>query len=277
MSLSLKEGTLLHKRYKVVRLLGHGDFGVVYQARDRFAGDIDQFVAIKQMPMQMIVACERQADLRAALNHPAIPRILDYFGTEQHSYLVQEFIGGSNLEAILKEYPGFLPEHRVITWAIQLCDVLSFLHNHPFHPIIFRDLKPNNIMVDQADKIHLVDFGLARAFPPRFFQDRQTEFDHYRTGLAIGTAGYSPPEQYRGIVEPQSDIYALGATLHHLLTKRDPRKEPPFTFQEHPIRSINPDVSAGLEAIVIKATKQKIEERFPTAKEMQEALERLRA
>ncbi len=277
MSVILEVGTRLHKRYEIVKILGQGDFGIVYQALDKRAVNIDRFVAIKQMPMQMIVNCERQADLRGTLIHSSIPRILGYFASDKHSYLVQEFIHGSNLEAVLEEHPGFLPENRVITWAIQLCDVLDFLHSHPYHPIIFRDLKPNNVMVGQANKIHLVDFGLARVFPPRFFQDRQAEFRHYRKGLAIGTAGYSPPEQYRGIVKPQSDIYALGATLHHLLTKRDPRKERPFTFQEHPIRSINPAVSAGLEAIVMKAVKREVEERFLTAKEMQEALERLRA
>ena len=277
MSVTWEAGTVLNKRYEIVKVLGQGDFGVVYQARDKRTVNIDRFVAIKQMPMQMIVDCERQADLRATLIHFAIPRILGHFATDKHSYLVQEFIRGSNLEVILQEYPGFLPEHMVISWAIQLCDVLDFLHNHAYHPMIFRDLKPNNVMVDQENKIHLVDFGLARVFPPRFFQDRQAEFKHYRKGLAIGTAGYSPPEQYRGIVEPQSDIYALGATLHHLLTKRDPRKERPFTFQEHPIRSINPAVSERLEAIVMKAVKREVEERFPTAKEMQVALERLRA
>ena len=277
MSVTLEVGTLLHKRYEIVKVLGQGDFGVVYQARDKRAVNIDRFVAIKQMPMQMIVDCERQADLRATLIHSAIPRILGYFVNDEHSYLIQEFICGSNLEAVLEEHPGFLPEHRVITWAIQLCDVLDFLHNHPHHPMVFRDLKPNNVMADQANKVYLVDFGLARVFPPGFFQDRQAEFKHFRKGLAIGTAGYSPPEQYRGIVEPQSDIYALGATLHHLLTKRDPRKKRPFTFQKYPIRSLNPAVSAGLEAIVMKAVKREVEERFPTAKEMQVALERLRA
>ncbi len=276
MNVILKVGTRLHKRYEIVKVLGQGDFGIVYQVRDKWADKVDCFVAIKQMPMQMIVDCERQADLRATLIHSAIPRIFGYFATDEHSYLVQEFIHGSNLEAILEEHPGFLPENRVITWAIQLCNVLDFLHHHRYHPMVFRDLKPNNVMVGQANKIHLVDFGLARVFPPHFFQDRQAEFRHYRKGLAIGTAGYSPPEQYRGIVEPQSDIYALGATLHHLLTKRDPQKERPFTFQEHPIRSINPAVSRELEAIVMKAVKREVEERFSTAKEMQEALERLR-
>jgi serine/threonine protein kinase len=275
MSATLKIGTLLYKRYEIIKLLGQGSFGTVYQAHDKRAVKTDQLVAIKQTPMQMIVDCERQADLRANLTHPNIPRILGYFVTDEHSYLVQELILGSNLERILEEQPGFLPEKTVIAWAIQLCAVLDFLHNHPYHPIIFRDLKPNNVMVTEADRIYLVDFGLARAYPPRFFQEKQPHFKHLRKGLAIGTAGYSPPEQYRGYAKPQSDIYALGATLHHLLTKRDPRQERPFTFQDYPLRSLNPAISPDLEAIVMKALRRRVAERFATAREMQVALERL--
>ncbi len=275
MSAALQAGTRLHKRYEIIEVLGQGSFGTVYKARDRRAAKSDPFVAIKQMPVQMIVDCERQADLRANLTHPSIPRILGYFMTDEHSYLVQELVRGSNLEMVLEEQPGFLPEKRVIAWAIQLCDALDLLHNHPYHPMIFRDLKPNNVMVDQADRVYLVDFGLARAYPPRFFQGEQAHFKHLRKGLAIGTVGYSPPEQYQGRVKPQSDIYALGATLHHLLTRRDPRKERPFTFQEYPVRSLNPSVSPGLEAIVMQALNRDMGERFPTAKEMQMALEGL--
>jgi serine/threonine protein kinase len=275
MSATLPAGTRLHRRYEIVGVLGQGSFGTVYQARDRRAAGGDPFVAIKQMPVQMIVDCERQADLRANLAHPNIPRILGYFLTDEYSYLVQELVRGSNLEVVLEEYAGFLPERRVISWAIQLCDALDLLHNHPYHPLIFRDLKPNNIMVDEVDRVYLVDFGLARAYPPRFFQGEQAHFEHLRKGLAIGTAGYSPPEQYRGRVKPQSDIYALGATLHHLLTRRDPRKERPFTFHEYPVRSINPAVSAGLEAIVMRALSRELDERFPTAREMRRALEGL--
>jgi serine/threonine protein kinase len=275
MSTSLIAGTLLHRRYRIVRLLGEGNFGRVYQARDQRANKSPRFVAIKQMPVQMIVDCERQADLRANLIHPAIPRIFGYFVTESHSYLVKQFIRGATLEVVFRQESDFLAEKRVITWAVQLCDALDFLHNHPHHPIVFRDLKPNNIMVDRADRVYLVDFELARAFPPGFFEDRQPHFNHLRKGMAIGTKGYSPPEQYRGLVRPESDIYALGATLHHLLTRRDPRKERPFTFQEYPIRSINPAVSPDLEFIVMKALNPDMKERFPTAKEMQIALQRL--
>jgi len=275
MSKDLSTDTILHRRYKIVKLLGQGDFGKVYQARDLRASKGSPSVALKQMPMQMIVDCERQADLAANLIHPAIPRIFGYFSTATHSYLVKQFIQGANLETVLEQEPGFLPEDRVIAWAIQLADALSYLHTHPYHPMVFRDLKPNNIMLDRSERLYLVDFELARVFPPGFFEHRTPHYKHPGKGLAIGTKGYAPPEQYRGVVKPQSDLYALGATLHHLLTRRDPRKERPFTFQEYPIRSINPAISSQLESIVMKALHRDMKDRFATAKEMQSALQRL--
>ncbi len=270
----LKKRTILYKRYEVVKLLGEGDFGAVYQVRDLKAVK-NRFVAIKQMPMQMIVECERQADLRAILTHPNIPRVLDYFVTDEHAYLVQQLIRGSNLEEILNASDGFLPEKRVVRWAIQLCDALDFLHNHPMHSIIFRDLKPNNIMADGNDRVYLVDFELVRVFPPHFFEGDGAHSKNMGKGFAIGTEGYSPPEQYRGLVRPQSDIYALGATLHHLLTKRDPRKEKAFTFQKYPVRLLTPVISVELETIVMKALQRDIRKRYRSAGEMLSALQGL--
>ena len=275
MTTQLKKGTILQRRYRIVRLLGEGDFGAVYQARDLKAGKHDRFVAIKEMPMQSIVECERQADLRADLIHPAIPRILNYFMTDKHSYLVQQLIRGANLEVILDACPGFLPEKRIIYWALQLCDTLDFLHEHPNHSIIVRDLKPNNIMADSKDRVYITDLELARVFPPNFFRGKGSNFKHMGRGASIGTAGYSPPEQYRGFVRPESDIYALGATLHHLLSKRDPRKEKPFTAQNFPVRTLNPAVSPELEKIVMKAVQRDIRRRYRSAGEMLEELRRI--
>ena len=272
----LAQGTLLHdERYEIIKVLGKGSFGVVYQACDKQSTEVSKLVAIKQMPMQMIVNCEQQADLRIILTHPAIPRIYDCFVVDANSYLVQDLIEGANLEQVLVEQDGFLSEGAVIAWAIQLCDVLNYLHYHPHYPMVFRDLKPNNIMIDHQGKIFLIDFGLARIYPPRYFQESQPEFAHLQKGLALGTEGYSPPEQYEGIAEPRSDIYALGATMHHLLTRRDPRKEAPFSFEVYPVRSINPAVSPELETIVMKALNREIDQRFSSAKEMQLALEAL--
>lgn len=272
---TLETGTVLNERYEIIKVLGAGSFGVVYQARDVHGTSTNNLVAIKQMPMQMIVNCERQADLRATLAHPAIPCIYDCFVVDTNSYLVQELIRGRNLEQVLDEQDDFLSEETVIPWAIQLCDALYYLHYHPHYPIVFRDLKPNNIMVDKVGRVYLVDLGLARTYPPQYFQELQPQFEHFEKGLALGTEGYSPPEQYQGIAEPRSDIYALGATLHHLLTKRDPRKEPPFSFEEFPVRSINPGISKELEAIVMKALNREVNLRFSTAREMQLALEPL--
>lgn len=268
MTANLRKGKLLQRRYRIVRLLGAGDFGAVYQAHDLKAVKRDRFVAIKQMPMQSIVECERQADLRAELTHPAIPCILNYFMTDEHSYLVQQLIHGANLEVILDEYPGFLPEKRIVHWAIQLCEALDFLHNHPSHSIIVRDLKPNNIMADSKDRIYITDLELARVFPPNFFRGKGTNIKQMGKGASIGTAGYSPPEQYRGFVRPESDLYALGATLHHLLTRRDPRKEKPFTAQNFPVWTLNPAVSSELERIVMKAVQRDLRNRYRSAREM---------
>lgn len=277
MDASLEIGAILHERYRIIKVLGSGDFGVVYQACDGQGGGHATLVAIKQMPMQMIVNCERQADVRAMLTHPAIPRIHDYFGDDANAYLVLDFVQGRNLEQVLAAHGDPVAEGTVTDWAIQLCDVLDYLHNHPYHPTVLRDLKPNNIMVDDEGRVHLVDFGLARTYPPGFFQEPQPQFEHLERGLAIGTEGYSPPEQYQGIAEPRSDLYALGATMHHLLTGRDPRKEPPFSFDSHPVGSLNPNVSSGLEAIVMKALSRDVDQRFSSAKEMQMALQALHA
>ncbi|HTX92149.1 MAG TPA: serine/threonine-protein kinase [Anaerolineales bacterium] len=268
----LKKGSLLAERYEILRVSGSGSFGVVYAARDTME---EHLVAIKEMPMQSIVDCERQAQLRAVLTHPSIPRIFSYFATEENSYLVQQLVLGSDLEAVLEKHFGFLPEKTVLDWGIQICDVLDYLHTHPLHAVIFRDLKPNNVMVDDKGRIYLVDFGLARIFPPRFFERPQPLFEHLRKGLAIGTEGYSPPEQYEGIVLPQSDLYAAGASLHHLLTRRDPRKEPAFSFDETPVRSINPEVSEAFEAIIMKCLERDPQKRYPTADALRSELKAL--
>jgi len=151
-------------------------------------------------------------------------------------------------------------EEEVIGWAIELCDVLEYLHGHKPEPIIFRDMKPSNIMINQSNHTMLVDFGIAKVFKLG------------QKGTMIGTEGYSPPEQYRGEATPLADIYSLGATLHHLLTHKDPRLETPFTFAERPVRKYNPQISLELEGIVQKAVQYEPKDRFQSASEMKEAL-----
>lgn len=271
---NLKSGSTLQNRYLIMGVLGIGGMGAVYQARDLHFPKVTKLVAVKEMinlvsdpaMRDMIVKnFEREANLLATLNHPAIPKIYDLFNHAAHSYLVMEYILGRDLEAILNDTPGHLPESQVVEWAIQLCEVLTYLHSHQPEPIAFRDMKPSNVMIDHHGHVRLIDFGIAK------------NFQAGQKGTMIGTEGYSPPEQYRGEAGPAGDIYALGATLHHLLTKRDPRIEPPFSFAERPIRQMNPSISAGLDAIVNTALAYNPPERFPSAEAMKRALIELRA
>jgi outer membrane protein assembly factor BamB/tRNA A-37 threonylcarbamoyl transferase component Bud32 len=265
----LQSGVTLQDRYLILGILGSGGMSSVYKGRDLHFPNVTKLVAVKEMVnmaadptmYEMVVRnFEREADLLATLSHPAIPRIYDYFTQDDSSFLVMEFIEGKDLEAILRESESFLPEKQVINWAIELCDVLAYLHNHQPQPVIFRDMKPSNVMVDKHGHIYLIDFGIARVFQPG------------QKGTMIGTEGYSPPEQYRGEASPQGDIYALGATLHHLLTKRDPRAEPPFTFTDRPIREINEAVSPETEAVINGSLAYEPRDRFQTASDMKEAL-----
>jgi len=203
---------------------------------------------------------EREASILATLSHPATPQIYDYFTEGERSYLVLEFIGGKDLGARVAETEGFFPEALVVDWATQLCDVLTFLHNHKPRPIIFRDLNPSNIMLDPHGRIRLVDFGIAKLFQSG------------EKGTTIGTEGYTPPEQYRGVAEPRGDVYALGATMHHLLSKQDPRLEPPFSFKERPIHQTNPTVSRELVSVIEKSLEYDINERWGSAEEFRRAL-----
>ncbi len=271
---SKRAGTLVPKtrlldRYEIVGILGRGGMSTVYKARDLHFPNVPRWVAIKEMTVavprereQVFRTFEREAHLLAQLRHPSIPIVYDYFTIGDRAYLVLELVEGKTLETILRETKGFIPEPRVLRWAIQLCDVLDYLHTRP-KPIIFRDLKPSNIMITPEDRVMLIDFGIARIFDPK------------TRGTIIGTEGYAPPEQYRGVISPLVDIYALGATLHHILSGQDPRKEPPFSFAERPIRKYNPNVSPELEAIVYKALAYRPEQRFQSAREMKAALEAL--
>ncbi len=265
----LQPGATLQDRYLILGILGAGGMSAVYQGRDLHFPNVTKLVAVKEMVnlaadptmYEMIVRnFEREADLLATLSHPAIPRIYDYFSQASSSYLVMEFIEGKDLEAIVTEAEDFLPEEQVVGWALELCEVLTYLHSHKPQPVVFRDMKPSNVMIDNHSNVRLIDFGIARVFQPG------------QKGTMIGTEGYSPPEQYRGEASPAGDIYALGATLHHLLTRRDPRAEAPFSFAERPIRQINPRVSPELEAVIDAALPYDPKDRYPSAEAMRQAL-----
>ncbi|NDJ86237.1 MAG: PQQ-binding-like beta-propeller repeat protein [Chloroflexi bacterium] len=269
---TLQLHSVLMNRYRITGVLGVGGMGSVYQARDLQFPSAERYVAVKEMlnlsqdPQLRTISLrnfEREANILAALSHPAIPTIHEYFTHKDRAYLVMEQINGKNLEEILNTLTESLPVDMVVQWAIDLCDVLNYLHDHD-PPIIFRDMKPANIMIDSYGRLRLIDFGIARTFQVG------------EKGTMIGTEGYSAPEQYRGEATPQSDIYGLGATLHHSLTGRDPRLEAPFTFADRPIREANPDVPGQLDAIIMRALAFEPSQRFANVLEMKKLFEAVR-
>ena len=269
----LTRNTVLQERYEIEQVLGIGGMSTVYRARDLRFNNVLRYCAVKEMPdtapdpktgALRFSTFEREASLLATLSHTGIPKIFDFFSQEGRVYLVLEYVEGKDLEVILEENGKPLIEKQVLGWALQICDVLSYLHRHRPQAIVFRDLKPSNIMANLGvNKITLVDFGIAKTL--------QTD----KKGTMIGTEGYSPPEQYRGLAEPRGDIYALGATLHHLLTNSDPRAETPFTFHERPVRQLNAAISPETEALVMRALEYETSRRWESADAMRAAIQEI--
>lgn len=251
---------LLDDTYRITKVIKEGGMGVVYQAVD----DDGAVYAIKEMHDRFTNAQEREEGikrfvdeaqlLRKIKGHPNIPHIYRSFIDEGRYYLSMEFIFGDDLEDLLKQTPRF-PERQVLLWADQLCDVLEFLHQNG---LIYRDMKPSNVMITADRNVKVVDFGIAKLLQPG------------HRGTMIGTPGYAPPEQYQGIATVQSDIYALAATLHHLLTGRDPREEPPFSFPS--ARSVQPDISLETSQALDKALQMELDDRFNSLSEFRRAL-----
>jgi len=271
----LPAGTLLSGgRYRIEKSVAAGGMGAVYRAIDvRFD---DEPCAVKEMlddfqndaeRSQALDWFKREAKLLLKLNHPCIPRVRDFFVENGKHYLVMDFIDGRTLaEVFAKEgnVPGIngargVSEARARSWAQQVCSVLSYLHRQD-PPIIFRDLKPSNIMVTDRDEVKLIDFGIARTFQSQ------------RQSTIIMTVGYAPPEQLHGMPEPRSDIYALGATLHRILTYHDASNNKPSIFSFPLVRSLRPDISPAFDQVVLKALAPAIEQRWSSAAEMERAI-----
>jgi serine/threonine-protein kinase len=243
---------LLDNIYRITKVIKEGGMGVVYKAIDVAGVEY----AIKEMRDNFATEEERkegierfveEANLLHSLSHPAIPRVYRSFIDEGRYYLAMEFIYGEDLEDVLKREKRF-PEPVVLRWADQLCDVLDYMHSAG---LIYRDMKPANIMIDRDDNVKLVDFGIAKLLQPG------------QRNTMVGTPGYAPPEQYQGLATMESDIYSLAATIHHLVTGRDPRDHPPFTF---PLATtINRAVSVQTAKALEKALDMEIADRFHSA------------
>jgi serine/threonine-protein kinase len=219
----------------------------------------DAALGSAQERAEAVAAFRQEAQVLATLSHPNLPAVVDFFSEGGKQYLVMEFVEGETLESKLAQAPGPLDQALVFDWALQLCDVLSYLHTRQ-PPVIFRDLKPANIMVGPAGHVKLVDFGIARFFKPGKRGDTQ----------AMGTPGYAPPEQYgRAQTDSRSDVYSLGVTLHHLLTGRDPSWMP---FQFAPVSDLNPAVPRAVADVIQRAVSQRPADRFASADEMRQAL-----
>ena len=271
----LDEGKVLNNRYEIVRKIGGGGMGAVYLANDRNLGGILR--AVKEMVQSYIESeqqdkaiadFQREAMILTNLEHPSIPTIYDYFfdETEGRFYLVMKYISGGDLSARLRANPeGRLDEKTVTEFAIQIADVLDYLHQQD-PVIVYRDLKPANIMIDgNSGRLMLIDFGIARSI------------NKEEKGVtAVGTMGYAPPELFSGNVEPRSDIYSLGSTMFHLLTGADPQSNPLliFDFQKNPRpRQINSQLSDQIEQIIMRSVEYNADMRFRSAGELRGALE----
>jgi len=256
--------TIIGGRYRVVKALGGGGMKLVYLAEDlrlaarrcALAEMVDSFTS-PDAQRQAVAAFQREADMLAQLSNEHIPRVFDRFSEANRHYLVMEYIDGVTLEDELRESGGKLPAARVIDIALQILDTLEYLH-HLDPPVIYRDLKPSNVMVTAEGQAKLIDFGIARFFQP------------LANATMIGTQGYAPPEQYRGRVEIRSDLYSLGATMHHAISGRDPAAEAPFSFP--PLRKLCPDIDSRLGAVIDKALAYDVANRMHDASEFKQRL-----
>lgn len=269
----LEPGTVLSQRYTIVKALGRGGMGSVYLASISALGD--KLVAIKEMEAQVrphelpaaLKQFQTEATFLANLDHPNLVPVSDFFAEGERYYLVMAYVDGETLEQKLKARGVGFDWPEVRTWALTLCQVLHYLHTQS-PPILFRDLKPSNIMIDTLGTLKLIDFGIARV------GDTESKTVTFLKGT--GSSGYSPIEQHgdSGTTDARSDVYSLGATLYCLLTGG----APPASMKRlygHPVKApsrLQQGLPAEVDALVLRAISPLAKDRFQTAEEMRQAL-----
>ena len=260
----LEIGSLVDGKYKILNVLGHGGMSVVYMAINEKA---NKTWAIKEVRKDGKLDFEEvkqgltvETNMLKKLRHNNLPSIVDVIEDEDTFIIVMDYIEGKPLSDAIQEY-GAQPQESVIKWAKQLCNVLGYLHSQT-PAIIYRDMKPSNVMLKPDGNLVLIDFGIAREYKEQNLADT----------TCLGTIGYAAPEQFggRGQTDARTDIYCLGATLHHLITGQDPCKPP---YARYPIRHYNGALSTGLEEILLKCTRDNPEERYQSCAELMYALE----
>lgn len=257
-------GEIIDDKYEILKLIGEGGMSKVYLAMDR---RLNKQWAVKEIEKRarnkdneiVIQSAIAEANLIKQLDYKSIVRIVDIIDNGNVIYIIEDYIEGETLGDILEKEGPQLQE-SVIEWAIQICEALIYLHNRK-PPIIYRDMKPGNVMLKPDGNIMVIDFGIAREYKDKNLADT----------VCLGTKGYAAPEQFggRGQTDQRTDIYCLGVTLYHLLTGQNPC-EPPYEI--YPIRYWNPQLSAGLEAIIQKCTKQNPNDRYQDCTELLYAL-----
>ncbi len=259
-------------RYVVEKVLGQGGMGAAMLAKDTRVSN--KLVVIKELisdstdPQQKqsdVNNFKREVDTLAQIDHPLVPTVTDSFQELSRYFMVQEYVPGENLEDHMERIKRPMPEREALTYASQVLDILDYLSQLK-PPIVHRDIKPANIIIGSKDKrAHLVDFGIARADEARNAKRKQT--------AALGTPGYAPPEQYQGNADSRADLYALAATLHHLLTNRDPRDYPPFIYP--PARSLNKGLTADIERVLDHALQINVNNRYQKAADMKRDIDKI--
>lgn len=260
----LEIGQLIDNKYRILDVVGKGGMSVVYLARNERANKSWAIKEVKKVGEENLEIKKNsliaETEMLKKLSHPNLPAIVDVIETKDTYLVVMDYIEGNDLNEVLQEY-GAQPQEQVIEWALQLCDVLGYLHTRK-PTIIYRDLKPANIMLKPDNTIALIDFGTAREVKHQDAADT----------ISLGTRGYAAPEQFgaNAKTDARTDIYCLGATLYHLLTNHNPSTEP---YVMEPIRNSNPQLSAGLEQIILKCTKPNPKDRYQSCAELMYALQ----